>query len=63
MVDNPDLLTPDAKKRLKAILDHSDLGSGYQIAMHDLQIRGSGNILGAAQSGQAQLVGDRKSVV
>ena len=57
MVDNPDLLTPDAKKRLKAILDNSDLGSGYQIAMHDLQIRGSGNILGAAQSGQANLVG------
>lgn len=57
MVDNPDQLTPDAKKRLKAILDHSDLGSGYQIAMHDLQIRGSGNILGAAQSGQANLVG------
>ncbi|MDR2945342.1 MAG: DEAD/DEAH box helicase, partial [Candidatus Adiutrix sp.] len=57
MVDNPDILTADAKKRLKAILDHSDLGSGYQIAMHDLQIRGSGNILGAAQSGQAQLVG------
>ncbi len=57
MVDNPDTLTADAKKRLKALLDHSDLGSGYQIAMHDLQIRGSGNILGAAQSGQAQLVG------
>ena len=57
MVDNPDILTSDAKKRLKAILDHTDLGSGYQIAMHDLQIRGSGNILGAAQSGQAQLVG------
>lgn len=57
MVDNPELLTEDAKKRLKAILDHSDLGSGYQIAMHDLQIRGSGNILGAAQSGQANLVG------
>ncbi len=57
LVDNPDILTADAKKRLKAILDHSDLGSGYQIAMHDLQIRGSGNILGAAQSGQAQLVG------
>ena len=57
MVDNPDTLTSDAKKRLKAILDHTDLGSGYQIAMHDLQIRGSGNILGAAQSGQANLVG------
>jgi transcription-repair coupling factor (superfamily II helicase) len=57
MVDDPDSLTEDARKRLKAILDHSDLGSGYQIALHDLQIRGSGNILGSAQSGQAALVG------
>ncbi|GHV56953.1 transcription-repair-coupling factor [Deltaproteobacteria bacterium] len=57
LVDHPDALTTDARKRLKAVLDHSDLGSGYQIAMHDLEIRGSGNILGAAQSGQAQLVG------
>ncbi|MDR2827359.1 MAG: transcription-repair coupling factor [Candidatus Adiutrix intracellularis] len=57
MVNNPDTLTTDAKKRLKAILDHTELGSGYQIARHDLEIRGSGSILGAAQSGQAQLVG------
>ncbi|MDR0548811.1 MAG: transcription-repair coupling factor [Deltaproteobacteria bacterium] len=57
MVDDPDTLTLDAKKRLKALLDHSDLGSGYQIALHDLQIRGSGNILGTAQSGQAHMVG------
>jgi transcription-repair coupling factor (superfamily II helicase) len=57
MVDDPDILTDDARKRLKALLDHTDLGSGYQIALHDLQIRGSGNILGAAQSGQASLVG------
>jgi transcription-repair coupling factor (superfamily II helicase) len=57
LVDNPDTLTADAKKRLKAILDHTALGSGYQIARHDLEIRGSGSILGAAQSGQAQLVG------
>ena len=56
-MNDPDTLTADAKKRLKALLDHSDLGSGYQIARHDLEIRGSGNILGAAQSGQAQLVG------
>jgi transcription-repair coupling factor (superfamily II helicase) len=57
MVDDPDTLTGDAQKRLKALLDHSDLGSGYQVALHDLQIRGSGNILGAAQSGQASLIG------
>ncbi|MDR1677720.1 MAG: transcription-repair coupling factor, partial [Deltaproteobacteria bacterium] len=57
MVDDSHSLTHDAQKRLKALLDHTDLGSGYQIALHDLQIRGSGNILGAAQSGQAALVG------
>jgi transcription-repair coupling factor (superfamily II helicase) len=57
MVDDPDTLSPDAQKRLKALLDHSELGSGYQVALHDLQIRGSGNILGAAQSGQASLIG------
>ncbi|MDR2443176.1 MAG: transcription-repair coupling factor [Deltaproteobacteria bacterium] len=57
MVDDPETLTTDARKRLKALLDHTDLGSGYQIAIHDLQIRGSGNILGTAQSGQASLVG------
>ncbi|MDR2386566.1 MAG: DEAD/DEAH box helicase, partial [Deltaproteobacteria bacterium] len=57
MVDDPDSLTGDAQKRLKALLDHSELGSGYQVALHDLQIRGSGNILGAAQSGQASLIG------
>jgi transcription-repair coupling factor (superfamily II helicase) len=57
LVDNPETLTADARKRLKALMDHTDLGSGYQIALHDLQIRGSGNILGSAQSGQASLVG------
>ncbi|MDR1395727.1 MAG: transcription-repair coupling factor, partial [Deltaproteobacteria bacterium] len=48
MVDNPETLTMDAKKRLRALLDYSELGSGYQIALHDLQIRGSGSILGTA---------------
>ncbi|MDR2456140.1 MAG: transcription-repair coupling factor [Deltaproteobacteria bacterium] len=57
LVDNPETLTADARKRLKALMDHTDLGSGYQIALHDLQIRGSGNILGEAQSGQVFLVG------
>jgi transcription-repair coupling factor (superfamily II helicase) len=57
MVDNPDVLTDDAVRRLKALLEHTDLGSGYQIAIHDLQIRGSGDILGSAQSGQANMVG------
>ncbi|MDR2353185.1 MAG: transcription-repair coupling factor [Deltaproteobacteria bacterium] len=57
MVDDPDTLTQNARKRLRAILDNTELGSGYQVALHDLQIRGSGNILGIAQHGQASLVG------
>lgn len=44
-------LTEEARKRLKAIVDFSDLGSGFQIAMRDLDIRGAGNLLGAEQSG------------
>jgi transcription-repair coupling factor (superfamily II helicase) len=45
------VLTPDARRRLKAIEDFSELGSGFNIAMHDLDIRGAGNLLGAEQSG------------
>ncbi len=44
-------LTPDARRRLQAIESFSDLGSGIQIAMQDLDIRGAGNLLGAEQSG------------
>jgi transcription-repair coupling factor (superfamily II helicase) len=44
-------LPHDARKRLKALEDFSDLGSGFQIAMQDLDIRGAGNLLGAEQSG------------
>jgi len=44
-------LTPEARKRLKAIEEFSELGSGFNIAMRDLDIRGAGNILGAEQSG------------
>lgn len=45
------LLTPEAKRRLQAIENFSDLGSGIHIAMQDLDIRGAGNMLGAEQSG------------
>ena len=45
------VMTSDARKRLKAIEDFSDLGSGFSIAMKDLDIRGAGNLLGAEQSG------------
>jgi transcription-repair coupling factor (superfamily II helicase) len=45
------VLTPEARKRLSAIEEFSDLGSGFQVAMRDLDIRGAGNLLGAEQSG------------
>lgn len=45
------LLTPDARRRLQAIETFSELGSGFNIAMQDLDIRGAGNMLGAEQSG------------
>ncbi|HCY00228.1 MAG TPA: transcription-repair coupling factor [Bacteroidales bacterium] len=44
-------LTPEARRRLKAIEEFSELGSGFSIAMQDLDIRGAGNMLGAEQSG------------
>jgi transcription-repair coupling factor (superfamily II helicase) len=50
-------LTRDAQKRLKVLMEHSDLGSGFQIAMSDLKIRGGGTILGASQSGHIAAVG------
>ncbi|MBD8084339.1 transcription-repair coupling factor [Chryseobacterium caseinilyticum] len=46
-----DMITSDAKKRLEAIEQFSDLGSGFQIAMKDLEIRGAGDLLGGEQSG------------
>jgi transcription-repair coupling factor (superfamily II helicase) len=50
-------LTRDAQKRLKVLMEHSDLGAGFQIAMSDLQIRGGGTILGPTQSGHIAAVG------
>jgi transcription-repair coupling factor (superfamily II helicase) len=50
-------LTEVAARRLKAIEQYSDLGSGFQIAMRDLEIRGAGNILGPEQSGHIEAVG------
>lgn len=47
----------DAKKRLRAIVEASELGSGFQIAMKDLEIRGAGDILGANQHGVINVVG------
>ncbi|PIU54993.1 MAG: transcription-repair coupling factor [Deltaproteobacteria bacterium CG07_land_8_20_14_0_80_38_7] len=50
-------ITPTAKKRLTVIQRFTELGSGFQIAMHDLEIRGSGNILGREQSGHVAAIG------
>ncbi len=47
----------DARKRLQALKRHSGLGAGYAIALRDLEIRGSGNLLGAAQSGHIAAIG------
>ena len=51
------MLKEVAEKRLAAIREFTDLGSGYKIAMRDLEIRGAGNLLGQAQSGHMEAVG------
>jgi len=51
------MLKEVAEKRLSAIREYSDLGSGFKIAMRDLEIRGAGNLLGAQQSGHMEAVG------
>jgi transcription-repair coupling factor (superfamily II helicase) len=50
-------LTPDAVKRLEAIESLEELGSGFTLATHDLEIRGAGELLGEGQSGQIQAIG------
>jgi transcription-repair coupling factor (superfamily II helicase) len=50
-------LTPKARQRLRAIQEFAQLGSGYQLAMRDMEIRGVGNLLGVQQSGQMDAVG------
>jgi transcription-repair coupling factor (superfamily II helicase) len=51
------ILTEDARKRLDALREFSDLGAGFRIAARDLEIRGAGNLLGGEQSGQIASVG------
>jgi transcription-repair coupling factor (superfamily II helicase) len=51
------VITADAQKRLEAIEAAGDLGAGYQLASHDMEIRGAGELLGAEQSGQIHQVG------
>ncbi|RQW26601.1 transcription-repair coupling factor [Rhodobacteraceae bacterium CH30] len=53
----PDGMTRDAQKRLEAIQLSGELGAGFYLAMHDLEIRGAGEVLGEGQSGEMQEVG------
>jgi transcription-repair coupling factor (superfamily II helicase) len=53
----PDGITLEAEKRLRILEHHTELGSGYAVAMKDLELRGAGNILGADQSGHVHAVG------
>jgi transcription-repair coupling factor (superfamily II helicase) len=53
----PDNVHTDGERRLKVLEHHTELGSGYRIALRDLELRGAGNLLGAEQSGYAHAVG------
>jgi len=57
MVPKKEVLDTDAKKRLEAIQEYTQLGSGFKIAMEDLEIRGAGNLLGVQQHGFISAVG------
>lgn len=57
LVDKYKTLTEDARRRLDAIQEASELGAGFRIAMHDLEIRGAGELLGARQHGHIAAVG------
>ena len=50
-------ITPDAERRLRALQEIDGLGGGFKLALHDLEIRGAGNLLGSQQSGQITAVG------
>ena len=52
-----DALSDDARKRLEALYEFTELGSGFRIAHYDMEIRGAGNLLGTSQSGQIRAVG------
>ncbi|WP_461247864.1 transcription-repair coupling factor, partial [Treponema sp. R6D11] len=51
------VLTEEAEKRLKAIMEFTEFGSGFKIALKDLEIRGAGNVIGAQQSGHIENIG------
>jgi transcription-repair coupling factor (superfamily II helicase) len=53
----PDSVDPDAERRLQVLEHHTELGSGYRIALKDMELRGAGNLLGPEQSGFVHAVG------
>ncbi len=53
----PELMTPEARKRLRILVENSGLGAGFRIASEDLELRGGGNLLGDSQSGNIDAVG------
>ena len=57
LTPHPKAMTPDAQKRLEAIASLEDLGAGFALATHDLEIRGAGELLGEGQSGQMESIG------
>jgi transcription-repair coupling factor (superfamily II helicase) len=57
LIPGEQAITPDAEKRLRALQEIDGLGGGFKLAMHDLEIRGAGNLLGEQQSGQIHAVG------
>ncbi len=54
---DPHAMTRDAHERLDAIAQHNELGAGFLLARHDMEIRGAGNLLGVEQSGQIESIG------
>ncbi|PLN90086.1 transcription-repair coupling factor, partial [Klebsiella pneumoniae] len=57
LTPHPKAMTTDAQKRLEAIASLEDLGAGFALATHDLEIRGAGELLGEDQSGQMETIG------
>jgi transcription-repair coupling factor (superfamily II helicase) len=57
LTKDPERLTEESRRRLDVLAMHQELGAGFQIASHDLEIRGAGNLLGSEQSGHASEVG------
>jgi transcription-repair coupling factor (superfamily II helicase) len=57
LIPGEGLLTRDARERLKVLQEQSELGAGFRIARHDLELRGAGDLLGARQAGQVAAIG------